>query len=277
MKNTISFVIITYNEEARISNVIKNFIPYGDVIILDGGSTDKTKELSEKLGAKFYLRPENKKIQAENQENFNFIKSMIKTDWIYWGHADYMAPKTLIEKMIGLSQQEKVKTVAIPLYTYMWGVTTHPTLKSHTSMFFHKDFRDFSEERIHCQGEFTGTDDQYLILPDKKEYALRHFSVYDEHKFVLGHLRYAETEATQKYRQKKKFNVFIMLAAMIRYMWIYGKYSYKNGTLGLIIVLNYAFFRLMTYAKLYELEHDITLEKVEERYKIEKEKILSDF
>ncbi len=276
MNKTVTFAIITYNEEQRIGNVVKNFIKYGDVIIMDGGSTDKTKEIAEGLGAKYYLRPENKKIQIENQENYDFLKSIITTDWLYWGHADYMAPKTLIEKMLEISRQDKIKTVSIPLYTYMWGITSHPTLKSHTSMFFHKDFRDFKEERIHFQGTFTGTKDQYMVLPNKKEYALQHFSIYDERKFVVGHLRYAETEAIEKHANGNKFSTIKMLAAMVRYMWIYGKYSYKNGTLGFMVVLNYAFFRLMAYTKLYELEHGITLEKVEENYRAKKLKMLEE-
>ena len=107
--------------------------------------------------------------------------------------------------------------------------------------------------------------------------ALENFSTYSLSKFVTGHLRYAETEAQQKFERGEKFSLLKMIASMVRYIYIYGKHSYKNGVLGLIIVLHYAAFRLMTYTKLYELEHGITIDEVERKYAIKKEKILKEF
>lgn len=276
MKKKVSFVIIAYNEEKRIADVINNFIPYGDVFILDGGSTDKTREISQNLGAKFYLRPENKKIQIENNENFTFIKSITETDWIYWGHADYVASKELIEKMMEISLQNKIKTVSIPLYTYLWGETAFPYLISYTDMFFHKEFRDFSGVRIHYQGTFSGSKDQYLILPNRPEYALHHFSVYNVAKYVAGYMRYGEEEARQKFERGERFSVVKLLAAIVRYLWIYRR-ALRSPRLGILIMLNMAFGRLMTYTRLYEYEHGITLDTIEDNYRRKKEQILKDF
>lgn len=276
MKKTISFVIIAYNEEKRIAGVIKNFIRYGDVFVLDGGSTDRTKEISESMGAKFYLRPETKKIQIENAENFSFIKDIVETDWIYWGHADYIASKVLIEKLVEISLQDKIKTVSIPLYTYLWGETNSPSLISRTNMFFHKNFRDFSAARIHYQGAFTGNLDQYLILPNKPEYAIHHFSVYNVAKYVAGYMRYGEEEARQKFERGERFSVVKLFAAMARYLWIYRR-ALRSPRLGLLIALNMAFGRLMTYTRLYEYEHGITLDSIEEAYAKKKRILLQDF
>ncbi len=276
MKKTVSFVILAYNEEKRIENVIKNFVEYGEVIVLDGGSTDNTRAICEQLGVKYYLRPETKKIQIENAENFSFIRETIDTDWIYWGHADYIAPKTLVEKMVEISKQDTTKTVSIPLYTYLWGKTDYPTAKTRTSMFFHKDFRDFSGNRIHYQGNFTGEPEQLLSLPDQPEYAIRHFSVYNESKYVIGYMRYGEEEARQKFERGERFSVIKLFAAMLRYMWIYRR-ALHSPKLGLLIMLNMAFGRLMTYTRLYEYEHGITLDSIEKNYGHKKEELLRDF
>ena len=64
--SNITFAIFTYNEE-RISYAVRNFIKYGDVIILDAGSTDKTREISEKLGASFFTRPKSNQPHVENK------------------------------------------------------------------------------------------------------------------------------------------------------------------------------------------------------------------
>lgn len=274
--HNITFVIFTFNEEKRVKYVIKNFIKYGDVLIMDGGSNDNTKKIAEELGAKFVLRPEKKEVFGETQGWLNFIKDNIQTEWIYWGHVDNIAPKLLVEKMVEISKQDKFKQVLIPLYTYLWGNTKHHVSKGYTPFLFHKDFVDFSDNYIHGMGKFLGRNDQLLKLPNRNEFALKHFSVYDIHKFVLGHLNYAEGEAIGKFEKGKRFSTLKMLAGMARYWWIYRR-SLKNGALGLIIVMSYSFFRLMAYAKLYELENDVSLESIENNYAALKEKILEDF
>ncbi len=275
--SAITFAIVAYNEEKRIAYAVKNLIRYGEVIILDGGSTDRTKEIAEQLGAKWYLRPERTKPYVETKENFDFLKNLTKNKWIYWGYADNMLPKPLLEKLAEISKQDTIKIVYAPLWTHLWGDTRHYVQKSGIPVLFHRDFIDFSHARIHSMGDFTGRPDQVLSLPQKDEFAVKHFSLYDVRKFVMGHLRYAELEADEKFAKGKKFSVPLLVAAMLRYMWIYGKESWKNGSLGVMTVLQYAFFRLMAYQKLYELERGMTIDTMEKKYQKEKEQMLKDF
>lgn len=275
--SNITFIIFTYNEEKRLSFIIRNFSKYGRICIMDGGSTDKTKEITLSMGAEFFARPESTKAYVETAENFEQIKSLVKTDWIYWGYADNFAPKALLEKLTGISRQDKIKYVLVPLYTYLWGNTQHYAQKGYAPFFFHKNYVDFSKNRIHGIGQFTGTKDEALTLPGKEEYALRHFSAYNLEKFVRGHLRYAETEAHDKFLTGQKFSVFRLLRAMFGYAWIFTKQNYKNGKLGFLIMLNYLFYRVMAYTRLYELENGITLESIEDNYSKKKEQLLKEF
>jgi len=274
--NNITFVIFTYNEEKRISYVIRNFIKYGEVFIMDDGSTDRTKEISEKLGAKYFIRPKIDNIQAENQEMFNFVKSKVKADYIYWGYADNIAPKTLLEKLVEVSVQNKFKRIFIPLYTYLWGNVKNYALKSYTPFVFHKDFIDFADNHIHGMGKFLGTKEQLLKLPNKEEYALRHFSTYNLNKFVQAHLNYADIEALGRFQSGEKFSTIKMFIEMAKY-YFWGRRAGKNGALVRIVSLNYAFFRLMVYTRLFELENNITLDSIEENYSKEKEKFLEEY
>lgn len=273
----ITFALFAYNEEKRIAYTVKNLIQYGEVLILDGGSTDRTEEIAEGLGAKLYIRPKSNVPYVETTENFEFLKSIVKTDWVYWGYVDNILPKKLLDKLSEIAKEEKYKIVYAPMYTYLWGNTKNHIQKSRIPTIFHKDYMDFSHPRIHGMGDFTGIKSEKLFLPKQEEYAVKHFSTYDMNKFVAGHMRYAETEAREKFERGEKFSLIKMLAAMVRYMWIYGKSGYKNGVLGLIIVLHYAFFRLMTYTKLYELENDITIENIEKKYSKMKEEMLKEF
>ncbi len=272
----ITFILFAYNEEKRIAFAIRNLIPYGPVLVLDGGSTDSTRQIVESLGASFHSRPPSDKPNVETQQNFEFVKSLIQTDWIYWGYVDNMVPKALLEKMIEIAMENKFKKVVLPMRTFLWGNIEHPVLESHAPMLFHKDFTTFVDNHIHGMGQFTGTADQVLTLPITDEYSLRHFSTYTTEKFVAGHMRYAVAEAHEKFATGKKFSNVRMIAGMLRYWWIYRK-SLRLGTLGIITLLSYSFFRLMAYAKLYELENGISLESIEDSYSKAKESLLNDF
>jgi hypothetical protein len=125
-------------------------------------------------------------------------------------------------------------------------------------------------------GKFIGKKNEILTLPSREEYAIRHYSLYDMKKFVLNHLRYAEAEAQSKFERGKKFSIFLMIGAMIRYLVLFYKFSFRNGVKGLVVALMYSYFRLMVYAKLYELENGISLESIEADFIESREKILND-
>ena len=55
-KQTVSIVVPTKNEEMSIEEVLISLKPYGDEkVIVDGHSTDRTREIAEKLGVKVLL------------------------------------------------------------------------------------------------------------------------------------------------------------------------------------------------------------------------------
>lgn len=275
--SNITFIIFTFNEEKRLSFVLRNLSNYGQVCVMDDGSTDRTKEITESFGAFYFRRPPGTRPNVETVENFEFIKTFLKTDWVYWGYVDNLAPKNLLEKLKEVSQQNHYKQVMIPLYTYLWGNTKNYTLKAYAPFFFHKDFIDFNNNHIHGIGNFLGKKNQILTLPNKEEYALRHFSTYNLEKFVRNHLKYSETEAQEKFKAGQKFSLLRLLRALLAYFWYFGKNNYKNGKLGLLVLLNYLFYRVMTYTRLYELENGLTLENIEDNYSKKKEQMLKDF
>ena len=272
--NNITFVIFTYNEEKRIEYIIRNFIKYGDVLLLDDGSIDRTKEIAEKMGAKIVLRPKVKIV--EGKETHDFIKQTVKTDWIFWGFSDNLLPRRLLDKMVEISKQDKIKYVQIPIYTYLWGDVKNVMQKGYSPRFFMKDHVDFSGNKIHGMGKFLGTKDEILVLPSKKEYAIHHYSSYNFKKFISSHLTYAETEARERFQDGRRFNFLRMLISMARYFYIYIKSGFRSGALGFLVAMSYSFFRFMMFFQLYELERGITIEEIEKNYSKSKEELLKE-
>ncbi len=272
--SNIAFIIFTLNEEKRIEYPVRNFVKYGEVIILDGGSTDKTGEIAQKYGAKFLQRPNMGTMCGETQEMLNFVLANTDKKWFFWQYVDDLAPRSLLEKMTKISKQNKYKKVIVPLYTYLWGKTKFPALKGSVGCFFERGSVDFSNNKIHQMGRFLGKKEEILYLPICDKYAIRHFSLYNISKFATNHLAYAEAEAEQKYVSGKKYSIIKMFAAMLRYFWLFYKNNWKNGAVGFMAALAYSYFRLLTYFRLYEKEKGITLEMIESQFVVEKKKII---
>lgn len=275
--NNITFAIFTFNEEGRVASVIRNFINYGNVCIFDDGSTDNTKMICEDLGAKYFLRPRIGEAIVENENIYDFVKKNCETDWIFWGSADNIIPKTLLEKMKEISvMQEKYKYVLLPWHTYLWGRVSEPIYQGYEGRFFRKDYMDFANNKIHGVGRFLGTSEEILRLPNRKEYAVCHFSEYDVKKFVLGHLNYADIEASQRYESGERPAFWKTFGSMIRYFSMYFRDGWRAGLLGFDIAMMYAFFRLFVFFRLYELDRRVSLKSIREEYNKEKEKIIQE-
>jgi len=285
--SNISFVIFTFNEEERIEHVICNFKKYGEVLIMDDGSTDNTKAICEQYGAKYFIRPktpsvgdasgETKNLDAANQNIYDFIKSKVQTEWMFWGFADNLAPKTLLDKLEEISKQEKIKYVEIPIYTYLWGDTKNVAHKGYSPVFFRKDFVDFANNKIHGMGQFKGKPDEKLRLANRYDFAIRHYSLYNTDKFILAHLKYGEIEAQQNFQNGKKFSALKMILAMIRYFFLFYRTSYKSGVRGFMTSFSYAVFRFIAHSRVYELENDLTLKNMESEYAKSKKELLKQF
>ncbi|TSC59866.1 MAG: glycosyl transferase family protein [Parcubacteria group bacterium LiPW_15] len=86
MKPSISLIILTYNEEANLPKCLKSVEGLAaEIVIVDSGSTDKTKEIAEKFGAKFIVHEF--KNQAD-QFNWALANIELKGDWILRLDAD---------------------------------------------------------------------------------------------------------------------------------------------------------------------------------------------
>lgn len=54
-KPSITIIIPTKDEEGMIAEIVSKCKKYGEVVVVDGHSTDKTREIAERCGAKVYL------------------------------------------------------------------------------------------------------------------------------------------------------------------------------------------------------------------------------
>lgn len=81
----ISVVILTLNEEINIADCIRSCEPLDDIHVLDSGSTDRTREISESRGASIWEHP----FQSFGaQRNWAIDNIAVRHDWILHLDAD---------------------------------------------------------------------------------------------------------------------------------------------------------------------------------------------
>ena len=107
MLTPISVVIITFNEERNIERCIDSVrIIADEVLVVDSFSTDRTKEICEKMQIHFVSHPWEGYSGSKNKGN-----SLAKNDWILSLDADEALSESLIKKIQEL-QQKVVNTPA---------------------------------------------------------------------------------------------------------------------------------------------------------------------
>ena len=111
-KVSISLCMITANEEKFIARALKNVLSYVDeMIVVDGGSTDKTVRIAEKLGAKVIFN--------KWEENFakqrNVSLRQATKDWILVIDADEIYETKLLQELQALANNNiEIDAFAFP-------------------------------------------------------------------------------------------------------------------------------------------------------------------
>jgi len=144
--NKLSVVVITKDEEAFIKDAIKSSLFADEVLILDSGSTDKTCEIAENLGAKVYHQ---KWLGFGAQKNRAI--ELAENDWVFVLDSDERITKEL--------QLEILKTLEAPLnngysiarLNNFWGknIKTCGLYPDYSIRLFNKNKAKFNDVPVH--------------------------------------------------------------------------------------------------------------------------------
>lgn len=96
MKDGVSVIILTFNEEKHIQRCLESLLPcVNEIFIVDSFSTDKTIEICKSLGAQVY---QNNWITYANQFQWGLDNCPIKTKWVMRMDADeFLTPELVNE------------------------------------------------------------------------------------------------------------------------------------------------------------------------------------
>lgn len=108
IQSNVTIVILTKNEEKRIADTICNALSCTpNVLLIDGGSTDRTISIAETLGAQVMHRAWDNDFSAQR----NFALAFVKTDWVLYLDADeHMDPVLIkaVRQVVETDNQDQV-------------------------------------------------------------------------------------------------------------------------------------------------------------------------
>lgn len=251
MKNKISAIILTRNEEETIKDCLESIKWADEIVIVDNGSTDRTLEIVKKFGVKNIVRSKSGNSFSDHR---NLGAKAARGEWLLYVDADERVTPELreeIETVIGTA--EKYCAYAIPrknirltkvLYHGGWW-------PDYVLRLMKKDSLKAWRGELHEQPEIAG-EVGYL-----KE-AFLHYS----HRGSLEHklqntINWSKTEAQKLYDAgHPPMNAARFFSAMARefYKRMIKYQAFRDGTEGVMEAIYQVFSVFITYARLWEMQ-----------------------
>lgn len=264
-KSNITFLIFAYNEEKRIEYPIRCFLPYGEVIVVDNFSSDNTCAVAKKCGARVIQYKNQGWVETEKEADFVF--KHVKTDWVFWGFADEIVPKTCLDLYRAISRQLRYKIVIQKKKTLLFDPKSEFLACDVTVNFFRKDSIDFSNNIIHQTGKFAShvKPSEILYLPPIDEYSVYHFSGYTTESIVSNFNIYSTIDA--KSISSHHLSIKLIIDPIITFFLTYlYRGAYKHGIKGFIVSMQFMFYTFLSLAKAYELHNNIDPKSIEKKF-----------
>ncbi len=250
----LSVAIATYNEEqnlARCLDSIKGWVE--EIVLVDGSSTDKTREIARKYGALV--------IETSNKPIFHHNKQMAidrcQGEWILQLDADEVVDKDLKEEILSIAKGKGGDEFAgywIPRKNYFLGKWLKKTgqYPDPVIRFFRKGKGKLPCKSVHEQIEIEGN--VGWLRGHLLHYGSPTFS-----RYLARENRYSTLEAQQMIKKKEKTSFLSFLDYMAWlpfktwFLLFFRHKGFMDGFPGFVFSLFSGFHYLWAYVKFWEM------------------------
>lgn len=255
MEISLSLVLATYNEAANIKDCLESIRGLaGEIIVVDGSSTDQTREIAKKLGAKVF--------KVTNKPIFHYNKQLAvgyaRGRWILQLDADERLTPALISEIKSIIKPGKSKYTGYYLPRKNWFLTRFLTkggqYPDYVIRLFLNGNGHFPCESVHEQIMIDGPVG-YLKHP------LIHLADRSFNHYVVRFNRYTSLDADKLYRQKAPANFWLGINHMLIkpaawFLMTYFRHKgFIDGWPGFIFSLMSSLRFPVIYLKLWEKYH----------------------
>lgn len=205
---TLSVVLATYNEEENLPACFDSVKGLADeIVIVDGGSTDRTVEIARKYGAKVVI--------TDNPQIFHINKQkaidLATKDWVLQLDADERVTPTLKEEIKKvIADKSTVNGYWIPRKNWFLGrfLMKGGQYPDYTLRLYRRGKGRLPQKDVHEQTIVEGKT-EFLKTP------LLHFADKNFSRYLTRFNRYTDLIATQLKQKKTGDNIFITLKYLL--------------------------------------------------------------
>lgn len=242
---TLSVVIITRNEAARIRRCLEGVAWADEIIVVDSGSTDGTDAVCREFTSKVYRREFD---TFDRQKNFGL--ELATGQWILSLDADEVVSPALREELLATLSRDGdgCNGFVLRRQNYLCG---HPIL--------HTWGRDALVRLVRRgRGRFSGAVHEKLQVDGpvgELKQPLLHFNSDSLHEYIAKNQAYIGLEAQRRYQRGERFSMVRALLSPLRvFLFRYVRLrGFRDGTMGFILCVLLAFFTFLIHARLWEL------------------------
>ena len=246
MKEKISAVIITKNEEHNIVDCLQTLDFADEIIVVDSGSNDKTVAFAKKY---------TKKIFTWNwagyaaQKNYGISKA--KNDWIFSIDADERVSEELKQELVNLDYNKE--GYLLPLKNYFLGrwLRYGGQYPDYHLRLFKKSKGSF----VYGEKEVHETVNINKSKTGKIKYPLLHYSYNSISAYFHKFNSYTKLEAMGRFQRNIKpgwYGIFIRPLQRL-FKWYVLKLGFRDGMRGFIFHTLSAFYIFSSELKLFEM------------------------
>lgn len=265
---SLGVVAISYNEERDLPGFLKNVMPLVDeIIIVDDGSTDGTRDIAETAGSKvvFLISPRIEGDYYADQRNKGI--DIAKSDWLLHMDIDERISPELANSILTAIQNPNIDAYRYPRLNYFlhrpmrgggwtgWNLVhlARREILRFSGMYHEKIELTISEDKVGQLNDFM------LHLNDES---------YDERLRKSANYQVEVSENIK--RANKELGYFDILISFIRefvykYFW---KRGYLDGVPGLILAFHSASAKIRAFALVWDEQNRIPREHLEEEIRL---------
>lgn len=245
MKNKISIIIYTYNEENNIKLCIKSAqLLIDNIIVIDMESTDNTVSLAKKNGANVYSFPFSYYVEPAREFGIN----QAKTDWVFILDADERITEELKTEIAN-------RTQAIAAYKI-----PRKNIFGKTKWLRHGGWWPDYQIRLINKQSFKGWPKAIHSTPliedeiGHLKTPLLHYFHGDFEKMVDKTIIFENIEADLLYKAGRRSDTLIFFRKFVAelYRRLIKNFGFLDGNIGIMESIYQAFSKTITYLYLYE-------------------------
>lgn len=237
----LAVLILTFNEEKNIAACLKSAAFADELVVIDSGSTDRTREIAEAAGAKFFVHPMN-----GFADQRNYALTVTDAEWVLYLDADERLTPEAGAEIRALADKNEPAAYKIKRINYLFGRRQlHGAHKPDWSL------RLYPREAIHWEGAVH--EQAVVTVPVRCLKAPMHHYTYNNWEDYFAKANKYTTLAVEELRARGKTAGLIDISFRPLYAFFRAyilKAGFLDGVFGFIFSVLHAQYTFNKYIKL---------------------------